>query len=346
MESFRNGSIRLFRVFGIDVFLHWSWFLIAFFEIQMRSGYVSRVWNLIEYLSLFGIVLLHEFGHALACRSVGGTARQIVLWPMGGIAFVRPPARPGALLWSIAAGPLVNLVLVPITVGLWLWVDPRAGGVTPGSGNLEHYLFSLTLINALLLFLNLVPIYPLDGGQILWALLWFAFGRWRSLQIVAFLGMLCGGLMLMAAVPVALLMRAAAPEGGSSGAWMPMEIVLAIMAMFVVSTSAAAFFQARHALHIQSLPRHPEAACPSCGSNPPAGPYWVCEHCETRFDTFVSRGACPACGAWYHDTTCPDCNQTHHIGRWFPPVPGEPVPPEQAALANSDPAGEVSADSA
>src|SRR5215467_8053662 len=110
----RSGSIHLFRFSGIDVFLHWSWFLVAVYEIQTRGGsYSSRSWNVLEYLALFLIVMLHEFGHALACRQVGGRANQIVLWPLGGVAYVDPPPRPGATLWSIAAGPLVNVVLLP-----------------------------------------------------------------------------------------------------------------------------------------------------------------------------------------------------------------------------------------
>ena len=56
----------------------------------------------------------HEFGHALACRQVGGSANQIILWPLGGVAYVNPPQRPGATLWSIAAGPLVNVALLPV----------------------------------------------------------------------------------------------------------------------------------------------------------------------------------------------------------------------------------------
>src|SRR6266581_1461468 len=115
MTSLRQGSIRLFRLAGVDVFLHWSWFLVAAFEISGRAGTYSSVsWNVLEYLALFLIVLLHEYGHALACRQVGGTANQIVLWPMGGVAYVNPPPRPGAMLWSIAAGPLVNVVFVPV----------------------------------------------------------------------------------------------------------------------------------------------------------------------------------------------------------------------------------------
>src|ERR1700732_2950352 len=135
MPSSRQGSIRLFRFSGIDVFLHWSWFLVAAYEIQTRKGsYSSLTWNVLEYLALFLIVMIHEFGHALACRQVGGTANQIVLWPLGGVAYVDPPPRPGATLWSIAAGPLVNVALLPLLslVGLlsrslgWAQTVPNA----------------------------------------------------------------------------------------------------------------------------------------------------------------------------------------------------------------------------
>src|SRR6267143_2760600 len=121
MPSARQGSIRLFRFAGIDLFLHWSWFLVAAYEIQVRAGsYSSITWNVLEYLALFLIVMLHEFGHALACRQVGGRANQIVLWPLGGVAYVDPPPRPGATLWSIAAGPLVNVALLPVFAVLWI----------------------------------------------------------------------------------------------------------------------------------------------------------------------------------------------------------------------------------
>src|SRR6185312_3994888 len=119
MPTSPQGSVRLFRASGIEVFLHWSWFVVAVYEINQQSGgrYSSIQWNILEYLVLFLIVLLHEFGHALACRQVG-RANRIVLWPLGGVAYVDPPPRPGATLWSIAAGPLVNVVLLPVIVGL------------------------------------------------------------------------------------------------------------------------------------------------------------------------------------------------------------------------------------
>src|ERR1017187_4970942 len=115
MMPTRQGSFRLFRLFGINVFLHWSWFVIAVIRLQFHGlEYSSYIWYGLEYVTLFLIVLMHEFGHALACRSVGGQANQIVLWPLGGVAYVAPPPRPGAVLWSIVAGPLVNVVLAPV----------------------------------------------------------------------------------------------------------------------------------------------------------------------------------------------------------------------------------------
>src|SRR4051794_14874388 len=116
-----QGSLRLFTVAGITVFLHWSWFLLVVYVMQFAQG-VSPALIGGLYFCMFSIVLLHEFGHALACRQVGGQADHIVLWPLGGVAYVNPPPRPGALLWSIAAGPLVNVVLAPITIGIWLAV--------------------------------------------------------------------------------------------------------------------------------------------------------------------------------------------------------------------------------
>ena len=90
------GSMRIFGVAGISVYVHWSWLLIGYLELQFRtSAYQFWAWNVAEYLTLFLIVLLHEFGHALACRQVGGHADEIVLWPLGGIAFVKSAAAAG-----------------------------------------------------------------------------------------------------------------------------------------------------------------------------------------------------------------------------------------------------------
>jgi Zn-dependent protease len=194
----KQGAIRLFRFAGVTVYLHWSWFLVAAYEIQLRRGdYSSPLWNALEYLSLFAIVTMHEFGHSLACRSVGGKAERIVLWPLGGVAFVNPPPRPGALLWSIVAGPLVNVVLLPVTIGLYILV--RAGSGPLPHSHLYTYCQTVMIINLALLVFNLLPIYPLDGGQILYSLLWFVLGRARGLLVASVVGLFgAAGVLLLA----------------------------------------------------------------------------------------------------------------------------------------------------
>jgi Zn-dependent protease len=200
MNNLTTGSIPLFRFAGIQVYLHWSWLLVFFFAMQARADqYRSMVWNVLEYLGLFAIVLLHEFGHALACRQVGGKADRIMLWPLGGVAFVQPPPRPGALLWSIAAGPLVNVVLVPFSIGAILFV--RAAGLSPANSDFANFLSQMAGINLVLLIFNMVPIYPLDGGQILQALLWFIVGQARSLMVSGIFGLVAAaGVIVLALV--------------------------------------------------------------------------------------------------------------------------------------------------
>jgi Zn-dependent protease len=200
MNNLTAGSFRLFRLAGIQVYLHWSWLLVGYFEIVNRvNRYHSMTWNVIEYLALFGIVLLHEFGHALACRQVGGQANRIMLWPLGGVAFVQPPPRPGAQLWSIAAGPLVNLALVPVTaVACFVAFGVGLGDEHP---DFMRFLISIALINVVLLVFNMLPIYPLDGGQILQCLLWFVMGRARSLMVSGIIGLLAAaGVVVLALV--------------------------------------------------------------------------------------------------------------------------------------------------
>ena len=110
-----------------------------------------------------------------------------MLWPLGGVAFVQPPPRPGALLWSIVAGPLVNVILLPPTVLASVFANSTGFGIE--HPDFAQFLFSIALINFGLLVFNLLPIYPLDGGQILQALLWFVIGQARSLMVAAIIGL-------------------------------------------------------------------------------------------------------------------------------------------------------------
>jgi Zn-dependent protease len=84
-----RGAFPIFRLAGIRVYLHFTWFIVAALEItRFAHRYHNPTWAVLEYLALFGIVLMHEFGHAFACRHTGGQADTIVLWPLGGVAFV------------------------------------------------------------------------------------------------------------------------------------------------------------------------------------------------------------------------------------------------------------------
>ena len=298
--NIRRGSIRLFRIAGITVFLHWSWFLVAAYEISDRAkSYSSPAWSALEYLALFAIVMMHEFGHALAGRQVGGTSDHIVLWPLGGVAYVNPPPRPGATLWSLAAGPLVNVALFPILGGLY-WLAREAGWA---ESRPDAYQFLLVVlgIDVVLFVFNMLPIYPLDGGQILRSLLWYAVGRARSLMaatVIGFIGV--AGL-----IGLALLRH---------DAWL--GVICAFILLNCWSGLQHAFALARFA----KLPRHEGYACPSCKTSPPIGNFWVCGQCGNAFDTFRTQATCPRCSAQFSMTGCLDCGRSHPMNEWVVPV--------------------------
>jgi len=296
MPSLQQGSIRLFRLAGIDVFLNWSWFLVGAYEINARAGHYSSIlWNVLEYLALFGIVLTHEFGHALACRSVGGTANRIMLWPFGGVAYVDPPQRPGATLWSIAAGPLVNVALFPILLaifksGTWLgW-----GATAP---DVYRLVSAILWIDVGLLIFNILPVYPLDGGKILWSLLWFVMGRARALMAAAIVGFLGVAGFILLAIRIG-------------------DLWLGAISLYLVMSCWSGFQQARAMLQVAKLPRRDGFACPNCKAAPPAGDLWKCGHCGHSFDTFQTRAACPLCGTQYPVTKCLECGEAHPMSEW------------------------------
>jgi Zn-dependent protease len=292
----RQGAFRLFRFAGIDVYLHWFWFLVAVYEIQTRArAYSSPVWNVLEYLALFLIVLMHEYGHALACKSVGGKADQIMLWPLGGVAYVSPPPRAGANLWSIAAGPLVNVALVPVFLGIGYLC--RALGVYQAVPDVHILLRAVATINVGLLIFNLLPVYPLDGGQILRSLLWFVFGRARSLMIAAVLGIL--GCVALVALAVSR-----------------MDTWLIFICLFIGINCWNGLKQARALSQLAKLPRRQEFACPSCKTSPPVGAAWRCSACTAPFDTFANGGQCPACGTKFAETMCIDCGKRSAMDEW------------------------------
>jgi Zn-dependent protease len=304
MMPTRKGSFHLFRFAGIDLYLHWSWFVVAAFEIENRaSRYSSITWNILEYVALFVLVLLHEFGHALACRQVGGQANQIVLWPLGGVAYVSPPPRPGATLWSIAAGPLVNAVLcVPLT---WLRVLSQSLDWAETMPNTYGLLRAVWLINLALLVFNLLPVYPLDGGQILRSLLWYGLGRARSLMVASIIGFAGVAALIL----IALWTR---------------SIWFGVLSVFILLNCWRGLLQAQALARIANAPRRHGFACPACKTAPPEGAFWMCGACRKAFDTFRTQAVCPHCGVVFPTTRCPECGGLSPMSAWIIPPPMPP----------------------
>ncbi len=117
MTSIRQGSIHLFRLAGIDLFLHWSWFLVAAFEINARAKSYSSL--TLERAGVSGAVSHRDAACVRPCAGLpaggwnGESDRALAPGrPLGGVVYVNPPPRPGPTLWSIAAGPLVNVGLL------------------------------------------------------------------------------------------------------------------------------------------------------------------------------------------------------------------------------------------
>ena len=314
MTPTNKGSFKIFSLAGIGVYVHWMWILAAIYSIQYRTHiYSSLIWNIAEYLSLFLIVLIHEFGHQLACRSVGGKTHDIVLWLLGGVAYVSPPQRPGAQLWSIAAGPLVNVVLIPILAMLvstsWHlgWYDTHP--------DLHELLRNVYWINIGLLIFNMMPVYPLDGGQILRSLLWFVLGRAKSLFVASIIGFLgLAGLVVLAA-SVLLTGR-----DSQSAIW------LGLMAVFIATRSWNGLKEAWALSKLAKLPRREGFACPSCKTAPPIGEFWRCGKCGGKFDNFLTQAQCPHCGTQFNSTQCLDCGTTSPITAWSPHIDVSPRP--------------------
>jgi hypothetical protein len=198
-------------------------------------------------------------------------------------------------LWSIAAGPLVNVILAPILFGL-VWFAGRHGWPDT-MPDVANFILMVTFTNTVLLVFNLLPVYPLDGGQIVQSLLWFWLGRARSLYVSAILG-----LVGVAGFVAYALWR---------GSWW-----MGIMALFLGQRCMAGLQHARGLQALAKAPRHPGFACPSCHEPPPGGPMWLCGSCHQRFNPFATAAVCPHCGVRQPTTMCAFCGAEHPIEAW------------------------------
>jgi len=182
-------SLKLGKILGIDVYLHFTFLLLLAFVglTQWMAGRTlgAAVGAVAYFAALFGCVLLHEFGHALAARQYGIRTHDIVLLPIGGVARLeRMPEKPGQELVVALAGPLVNLV---IAGGLFVGLNLRGWDPTfnPLQGSLAE---RLLVVNVFLMLFNLLPAFPMDGGRVLRAVLAMRVPYARATRIAASIG--------------------------------------------------------------------------------------------------------------------------------------------------------------
>ena len=184
-----DSSLKIARIWGIDIQVHWSFVLILFYGAFLFSRNASNVltgaiYGVIVILLLFVCVVLHEFGHAVTARYFGISVPHITLLPIGGVAQLeRMPRKPMQEFLIAIAGPAVNFVLAALLLPVALLVvsmSMRTGTIwmivpalmrAAQSMSLAGLLLTLAGTNLLLGIFNLLPAFPMDGGRILRALL-------------------------------------------------------------------------------------------------------------------------------------------------------------------------------
>lgn len=192
----KSWSIHAGRYFGIDVFVHWTFWILIIWIVLMHVGNghdLSRVSSGVLFIfALFLCVVLHEFGHALVARRFGVLTHDITLYPIGGIASLESmPEKPVQELLVGIAGPAVNLA-----IAVFLWAYLSFSGQLQGLSliNMSHdmaeipLLINLLYANIILALFNLIPAFPMDGGRVFRGFLSFFMDRIRATRIAAGLG--------------------------------------------------------------------------------------------------------------------------------------------------------------
>jgi Zn-dependent protease len=235
-------SWRIGRLAGIDIFVHMTfplllvWAGMSYYGIRRDPTDVAV--GLAFVGMLFGIVVLHELGHALMARRFGIGTSDITLLPIGGVArLIRMPEEPRQEFLVALAGPAVNVALAALLGAVALVSDiPLRGGINILGG---HPLRNLFWVNIGLALFNMVPAFPMDGGRVLRSLLAMRLGHPRATRIAAtvgqFLALVLGGLGLMGN-PVLVLIavfvwmgakgEAAALSTGAGQSDVPVRIVM------------------------------------------------------------------------------------------------------------------------
>jgi Zn-dependent protease/CBS domain-containing protein len=160
------------RILGVPVRLHFTFVLLVVFLIAIGArGGQSATMNVVYILALFGSVLLHELGHVAVSRRYGIKTREIVLYPIGGVAQLEKSPKPREELWIALAGPAVNLLIALAMAAFLLPIgvtDAFRSVTDPTDANL---LARIAVGNLILAAFNMIPAFPMDGGRVLRALM-------------------------------------------------------------------------------------------------------------------------------------------------------------------------------
>ena len=180
-------SLKFGTIAGIRIQVHWTFSLIIAWIVMTNliagNGLLAALSGVAFVLVLFGCVVLHELGHALAARCYGIPTRDITLLPIGGVARLEQmPRKPTQELVVALAGPMVNVM---IAAGLFVLLAPRGGFANFASAPFEggSFLHRLMFVNIALVAFNLLPAFPMDGGRVVRALLAMFMDYVRAKQV-------------------------------------------------------------------------------------------------------------------------------------------------------------------
>jgi Zn-dependent protease len=176
--------IRLFKLFGFEVRIDWSWIILAilvawslsvgFFPFRFRNLSTETYWlmGIVGALGLFFSIIFHEMSHSLVARRYGMPMKGITLFIFGGVAEMgEEPSSAKTELMMALAGPISSIVMALVFYGISL-LGRQGEWPQPVIGVIQY----LSYINGLLAGFNLIPAFPLDGGRILRSILW----GWKS----------------------------------------------------------------------------------------------------------------------------------------------------------------------
>ncbi|MDB6167814.1 MAG: peptidase [Verrucomicrobia bacterium] len=188
-----SWSINLFRIRGIQLAVHGSFFLLlayAAFEGWQEAGGIGLLWSVGVLVAFFACVVLHELGHSFTAMGYGVRVRRILLMPIGGMAEMDSiPRQPSQELLVTLAGPAVNFAIAALLAAT---VGVPAGwhlfGFTDFPDTLRGFLQLLLHWNLLMGCFNLLPVFPMDGGRIFRALLATRLPYLRATRVAANVG--------------------------------------------------------------------------------------------------------------------------------------------------------------